>query len=122
MSQLVKVMSENIYRLREFKKRSQKEVALQVGIPQGQYSRIENGKVEPTLTTLEKIAIALEVSLSQLIEPNQIENDTSALPLWEKIQLLEKLEQEEKTALFTVIDMAIAKKRLKDNLSHLLAQ
>ena len=95
---------------------------MQVGIPQGQYSRIENGKVEPTLTTLEKIAIALEVSLSQLIEPNQIEGDTSSLLLWEKIQLLEKLEQEEKTALFTVIDMAIAKKKLKDNLSHLLTQ
>ena len=34
---------------------SQKEIAITIGIDQAQYSRIESGKVEPTLSSLEKM-------------------------------------------------------------------
>ncbi|MCH4831179.1 helix-turn-helix transcriptional regulator [Flavobacterium columnare] len=39
-----------------------------VDIDRGQYSRIETNKVEPTLTTLEKIAIAFGVEIEDLIK------------------------------------------------------
>ena len=63
MEETTQLISNNIKRLKEFKKLSQKEVAADSGIPQGQYSRIENAKVEPSVSTLEKLAKVFEVSI-----------------------------------------------------------
>lgn len=113
-------IADNIKRLRTVRKMSQKQVALEIGIGQGQYSRIESGKVEPTLKTLGKIATVFEVSLAEIVkENNQLEEPVN-IPLLEKIQLLDKLEKQEKDALMTIIDIAISKQNLKDNLSALV--
>ena len=42
-------LADKIRAYRTSKNLSQKEVALSIGIDQAQYSRIESGKVEPTL-------------------------------------------------------------------------
>lgn len=110
-----------IKQLRVLRKLSQKEIALDIGINQGQYSRIESGKVEPTLASLRKIAEALEVSISELLSEDQDLNQEINVPLLEKVKLIEQLEDKEKDSILTIIDMAIAKKRFKDNLSSLLA-
>jgi len=113
-------ISENIKRLRTLKNMSQKEVALTLNMDQPQYSRIESGKVEPTLTTLEKIAKVFDVSLSELVkENNEIDKELN-LPLLEKVKQIDGLEENEKQSILTVIDIALAKKRFKDNLSNLL--
>lgn len=113
-------ISDNIKRLRTLKKMSQKEVAISLNMDQPQYSRIESGKVEPTLTTLEKIANVFEVSLSELVkESNEIDKEIN-LPLLEKVKQIDGLEEKEKQSILTIIDIALAKKRFKDNLSDLL--
>lgn len=89
---------------------------MSVGMPQGQYSRIENGKVMPTIPTLEKIAEVFEVSIVEFFKTNS-EEDTVNLPLLEKIKIIDTLEADEKEALLKLIDMAVSKKKLKDNLS-----
>lgn len=53
--------------IRKSKGLSQREVACRVGISQPSYSNIENGKHDPTLKTLRRIAVALECSISDLI-------------------------------------------------------
>jgi transcriptional regulator with XRE-family HTH domain len=90
-------------------------------LPQGQYSRIENGKVEPSVTTLEKLAKVFEVSISEFFKSNEI-NEELNLPLLEKIKLIDTLGKEEQQALFKMIDLAIANKRMKDNLQDLINQ
>jgi len=60
-------VAENIKRRRTLKKISQKEVVLSLDMDQPQYFRIEGGKIEPTLTTLERIAKIFEISVSQLL-------------------------------------------------------
>lgn len=120
MNGIVTIVSDNIKKLRELKSLSQKEVALSVGIPQGQYSRIENGKVEPTISTLEKFAKMFEVSISELFKSNQLEEQLN-LPLMEKIKMMDRLENDEKEALLKIIDVMISKKVLKDNLANLVA-
>jgi transcriptional regulator with XRE-family HTH domain len=94
---------------------------LEVGIDQAQYSRIESGKVEPTLSSLEKIADALDVSLTELFDDNIVLDinsyDKSAI---DKLRLVEELEEEEKKSIFNIIDIAISRKRLKDNLIEAL--
>jgi transcriptional regulator with XRE-family HTH domain len=52
MVQTVELIAKNIRRLRDVKSLSQKEVCADSGAPQGQYSRIENGKVEQSISTL----------------------------------------------------------------------
>lgn len=113
-------ISDNIKRLRILKNLSQKEVAMAIDMDQPQYSRIECGKVNPTLTTLERIAKVFEISASELIkENNEIDKEIN-LPLLEKVKLVDTLDDKEKQSILTIIDMALAKKRFKDNLSNLM--
>jgi transcriptional regulator with XRE-family HTH domain len=111
--------------IRDNKRLSQKEVALSVGIPQGQYSRIENGKVEPSLSTLEKLTNFFGISMAELFQTNkQLINtnpDPVNLPLLEKVKMLDLLDKDEQTALLKLIDIAITKKMLKDSLTNLVA-
>lgn len=120
MSNINTTISENIKRLRKLKELSQKQVSMDIGIPQGQYSLVENGKVMPTIPTLEKIADVFEVSIAEFFTNNS-EEDAVNLPLLEKIKIIDTLDADEKEALLKLIDMAVSKKKLKDNLSNLIA-
>ena len=119
MSNLNNTISENIKRLRKLKQLSQKQVSMDIGIPQGQYSLVENGKVMPTIPTLEKIADVFEVSIAEFFTSNS-EEDAVNLPLLDKIKVIDTLDTDEKEALLKLIDMAVSKKKLKDNLSNLI--
>ena len=119
MTHSVELISKNLKRLRELKKLSQKDVAINSGVPQGQYSRIENGKVEPSISTLDKLANVFDVPTMEFFKSNSIEDDLN-LPLLEKIKLIDTLESDEQSALLKIIDIAISKKRMKDNLTNLL--
>lgn len=89
-------------------------------IAQGQYSRIENGHVEPAVSTLEKLSKVFEVSITEFFKSNDMEEDIN-LPLLEKIKLIDTLGEDEKNALFKMIDLAISNKKMKDNLQQLIA-
>ena len=114
-------IAKNIKRLRSLRKMTQKEVAMSVEIPQGQYSRIEGSKVIPTIPTLLKIANLFEVSLSELLKREMKLEDELNLPLLEKVKKLSELEDDERNAIIKMIDIAISKKQIKDNLTNLLA-
>lgn len=119
MNSTVQLIAGNIRRLREIKDFSQKEVCAISNVPQGQYSRIENGKVEPSVSTLEKLAKVFEVSISEFFKSNDI-NEEINLPLLEKIKLIDTLEEDEQQALFKMIDLALANKRMKDSLQSII--
>ncbi len=100
---------------------SQKEIAITIGIDQAQYSRIESGKVEPTLSSLEKIAEALEVRVVEFFNDDEpIDINSFDKSIVEKLRLLDQLDEVEKKSIYNIIDMAISKKRLKDTLSNAL--
>lgn len=119
MSDTTKILSSNIKRLRSLKGLSQKEVCAAADIPQGQYSVIENGKVTPTIPTLEKLAGVFEVSLVEFFKTDDPQEAVN-LPLMEKVKLMDQLGEDEREALLRIIDMAISNKKLKDNLSNLI--
>lgn len=121
MAQTVKLIGKNIKRLREVKNLSQKEVCVDSGVSQGQYSRIENGKVEPSISTLEKLATVFEVDIVEFFKSDDLEQEVN-LPLVQKIKMIDTLGPEEQQALFKMIDLALANKRMKDNLQTLIAQ
>lgn len=72
-----------------------------------------------TLTTLGKIAEVFGVSVAELVQEESIDQELN-LSLLEKIKLLDQLDEEEKQALLKLIDIAISKKTLKDNLARLV--
>jgi len=47
---------------------SQAQLAKKAGVPQSAISDIENGKRNPRIDTLQKLANALDVSLNELLE------------------------------------------------------
>ena len=114
-------LSDKIRAYRTNKNFSQKEVALSIGIDQAQYSRIESGKVEPTLPSLRKIAEALGVTVGDFfsddkpLDVNSVDSD-----LVERLKLLSELAPDEQKSICHILDIAIHKKRLKDSLQEVL--
>jgi len=112
-------IGEKIKKVREAKGFSQKQVAVMLDMDQSQYSKIENGKTDPTTSTLEKIAKTLGVDVPVLFASDDIFKDVNSADktLMEKIRLIEQLDDKEKVSIYNIIDSLFAKKKMKDTLS-----
>jgi transcriptional regulator with XRE-family HTH domain len=115
-------IGEQIKKTRTAKNLSQKEVALALEMDQAQFSRIENGKTDPSFSTIEKIAQALGVELVELVNADDIFREVNSYDksIFEKLALVDQLEEKEKSAFFSILDALVSKKRLKDTLTHAL--
>ena len=61
------LLGNHIRQIRLLKKISQTEIAYRCGFDKSNYNTIEAGKRNPTIITLIKIALALEVSLEEIL-------------------------------------------------------
>ena len=115
-------IGKNIKRIREAKGLSQKELITAIDMGAPMYSRIETGKTEPSLTTLEKIAKALGVKLSDLFDTDDKMADVNSIDgsLMEKVKMIEALSEDEKKTVFSIVDAFTGKKKLKDALANVL--
>ena len=59
-------VGKQIQKLRELKGISQQDLAAKCNFEKSNMSRLEAGRVNPTLSTLEKVAKALDVTLAEL--------------------------------------------------------
>lgn len=100
LTQLMMQIGKNIKKVREAKGLSQKEVALTCKMDTGHYSRIENDKSDPALSSLTKIAKALGVSVGELFTADDIFKDVNSVDktLMEKISFIELLDKKERSA------------------------
>jgi len=116
-------IGDSIKKVREAKGLSQKEVALALSMNPSQYSKIENGKVDPQFSSIERIAKALEVELADIFNSDKLFSDINSLDktVVEKVQLIEQLDENQKKSIFSIIDMAIYNIKLKQTLSNALA-
>ncbi|MFT5646682.1 MAG: transcriptional regulator with XRE-family HTH domain [Aureispira sp.] len=114
-------IGKQIKAFRKSKDLSQEGLAEKIGMSRSQYSRIEGNKVKPTLTTLEKIAEALEVGMAELFSTQEdIEISSKNSSTLERVRLIEQLDDDLKSSIFKIIDVAISSKRLKDSLKNSL--
>jgi transcriptional regulator with XRE-family HTH domain len=115
-------IGKKIKSIREAKGMTAKEVISAVDMGAPMYSRIENGVNEPSLTTLEKIAKALGVKLSDFFDTDDKLADVNSYDgsLMEKVKAIEALSDEEKKTVFSIVDAFVGKKKLKDALSGVL--
>jgi len=61
-------LGQNMKSIRAKKKMSQGDIARALEVDRGYISNIENGKKNPTLTTIQKLADALKVSMDELLK------------------------------------------------------
>lgn len=61
-------LGNNLKRIREAKKMSQGDVMRKMGCSRSYISNIENGKTNPTLETISKLAKVLDVSTTELLK------------------------------------------------------
>jgi len=115
-------LSSTLKQVREAKGLSQKELAGLIDMAQAQYSRIENGKTDPSFSVVVRISKALGLNLTELFKADEIFSgfNTYDKTLMEKLRLLDSLDEVEKKSIYHLIDSLISKKKLKDNLSTLL--
>ena len=70
-------------RLRSYRNQkgwSQEELAEQAGLPPTYIGQLERGEKNATLDSISKVALALNISLSQLFESISLSSDTTNIP------------------------------------------
>lgn len=112
----------NIKRIREAKKLSQKEVISAIDMGAAQYSRIENGKTDPSVNTLSKIAKAMGVSMAEIFTDKDVLKDINSADttLMERVSLINSLSEEEQNTIFSILDAFVSKRKLKSTLKNVL--
>lgn len=88
---------------------SQKLVSERSGVIGSTYSRIESCVVSPNLSTLEKLAEAMEVPMERFFK----EERTTDITLLEKLERIESMESYNKQVVEIMIDSMLAKDDLE---------
>ncbi len=112
----IREIGQNLRRIREQKRISQKELALSMDMAPAQYGRLENGKATPSILTLMRVAKALNVGLDLIVYGKKIAvaENLKDKDLIDKMNIISSLPPEEKFIAYEVIDLVIARKKLKD--------
>ena len=120
----IKIVCDNIRRLRELKGLSQKELADMMDMPAPQYSRLESGKSAPTLNTLVRIAEALSIEVEHLLISPKKANPKQQLEhkaeLTEKIKKLTDITEYDKEFLNYIIELVNVKRTVSHMASSLV--
>jgi transcriptional regulator with XRE-family HTH domain len=111
------MIGENIKRLREQRKVKQQEIADLIGMHRSNYSKIESGQREVSVTALDKVAAFFGITLDELVHlgnhlPEEIKVEDKATS--EQLKLIQELDDEDKSVVFRMIDTFVAKKKMKD--------
>ena len=68
MDEISKKLGQNLKKIREQKGMTQGDICRALNLDRGYVSSVENGKRNPTLSTLKKLADALKISVDELLK------------------------------------------------------
>ncbi|EMM86625.1 helix-turn-helix domain-containing protein [Leptospira santarosai] len=107
-------LAKNLKLFRKKKNWSQTELAKNAGTTLTHINRLETGKSNPSIEIVQKIALALEVSIDDLVSErdNSKEVKFENQAFFEKIKLLDTFSEEERNAVNVVIDSILTKKKM----------
>ena len=107
--------NEKIKALRKAANMNQQELADKLHIHVTHLSKMENGHLLPSIDIVQRLMKVFAVSADNLL--NDSENSVVELQnheLNEQLMLINQLEEDEKNALFKIINSMLTKKRMKD--------
>lgn len=110
-------VGKNIKKIREQKGLMQKEVALVADMQASNYSKIESGQRDVSVEALDRIAIFFGMKVDEIIhyedaktpKPIRVEDKT----VNEKVQLISQLDEEDKNAVYRIIDGMLTKNKFQ---------
>ena len=111
-------LADNIKVIREKPGLLQKEVALHIGVDKSTYSKIEKGLREVTVAELQKLTKLFSLTTDQILNYNENIIPTEVViedkSIAEQMQLIQQLDEEEKSTVFKIIDKMLTTKKFKD--------
>jgi len=110
-------VGKNIKKIREQKKLLQKDVAAAAGLHPANYNKTEKGEREPSIEALDKISKLFGMTVDEIIHfegkmPKDVKIKDKTVN--EKLQLIDQLEEEDKNAIYRIIDGMLTKTKFKD--------
>jgi len=108
-------IAKNIKKLREERDLMQKEIANAVGVHPSNYSKMEKGEREFSIEVIDKLAKLFGISIDELVYDNRmpkvvtVEDKTTT----EKIQLISQLNEDDKNAVYRIIDGMLTKTKFQ---------
>ena len=110
-------MGKVIKKIREDKGFMQKEVSLHLGIGNSNYNKLENGKRELSVVELKKLSKLFNLTTDQILNYENIIPEEVILegkPDFEKLHLINQLDEEDKSMVFKMVDKMLNNKKFKD--------
>ena len=107
--------ADKMAKLRREKGWLQSNLSEKVGVHVAHLSRLENGKSQPSVELLWKLAQAFDVSADFLLDDNVDERTPVTVqnkPLNERLEMVEKLEEKDRQTIINVIDAMLTKKKM----------
>lgn len=110
-------LGDKIKRIREEKGLLQKQLASEVGIAYTSYNKIEKGTREVTVEELHKLAKYFNMAIDDIVNfdgdmPEAVTVDDK--PKSEQLDLINQLDEEDKSTVFKIIDTMLTKKKFQD--------
>ncbi|WP_299884330.1 helix-turn-helix transcriptional regulator [uncultured Lacinutrix sp.] len=103
------LLLENIKRIRKEKGMSQKDVSEKADMLVPTYSRLERGGSTPGLSTIVKIATALDIPVVELFQSSEIKDRSVA----QKLEMVNDLSEYNKNVVNIMLDSMIEKDRVE---------
>lgn len=110
-------LAKNLKTLREEKGLLQKEVANAVDVHPSNYSKMEKGERDISIEVADKLAKFYGISIDELIHMNgKIPQEVTIIDksVNERLKLIEQLEEEDRSAIYRIIDTMLTKSKFKD--------
>lgn len=110
-------IADNLKTYREQKGLLQKEVANAVNVHPSNYSKMEKGERDVSIEVADKLAKYFGITLDELVHMSeQVPKEVTIVDksVSERINLIQQLEEEDKNALFRIIDSMLTKSKFKD--------
>lgn len=114
-------IAENIRHIRKQHGLLQKQVAAELGIGYSNYNKLEKGYRDISLDELVRISKFYGLTIDEIVFLDQtkpLEVNIEDKPRKEQMELLEELEDEDRTIIFKVVNIMLTKKRMKEVLSN----
>lgn len=110
-------IAKNIKKLRAERRLMQKEVANAIGVHPSNYSKMEKGERELGIEVIDKLAKFFGLTINELVHPTsklpkevRVEDKTAN----EKVQLISQLDEEDKNAVYRIIDGMLTKNKFQN--------
>ena len=110
-------IGKNIKKIREEKGLTQQAIADLIAMHRSNYSRVETGDRDLSIEAVGKIAKYFNMSIDDLVNfegeiPNEVTfEDKNTI---EQMQLIQQLDEEDKSTVFKIVETMLTKKKFKD--------